>query len=62
MNVHSHKVVMYIQKLHHFYNNPPLIMAHGWAESSWEITNNGSFINQYHKIDTTTRKGKQKCQ
>ena len=22
-------------------------MAQGWAESTWEITNNGRFINQF---------------
>ena len=26
---------------------PPLMMAQSWAESTWEITNYGRFINQF---------------
>ena len=36
------------------------MMAQSWAESTWEITNYGRFINQipaeYHKINTAIRK------
>ena len=38
INAHSYKVVMFIQKLHHFRNTLHLMMAQGWAESIWEIT------------------------
>ena len=31
-----------VQKSH-----PPLLMAQSWAESTWEITNYGRFINQF---------------
>ena len=27
--------------------HPPLMMAQSWAESTWKITNNGKFINQF---------------
>ena len=38
---------MYIQKLHHFCSTSPLMMAQSWAESTWEITNYGRFINKF---------------
>ena len=44
----SYKVVMYIQKLHHFCNrSPPLMMAQSQAESTWKINNYGRYINQF---------------
>ena len=30
-----------------FVIHPPLMMAQSWAESTWEITNYGRFINQF---------------
>ena len=42
INTHSYKVVMYIQKLHHFCNPSS---PDGWAESTWEIINFARFIN-----------------
>ena len=46
LNAHSSTVVMYIKKawkiyitfvIHQFFTHP--MMAQGWAESTWEITN-----------------------
>ena len=45
-NAHSYKVVMYMQKLHHFCNTLPM-MAQDWAESTKETINYGRFINQF---------------
>ena len=51
----SYKLVMYIQKLHHFCNTS-LMMAQSWAERTWEITNYGRFINQFPpNIDRSIR-------
>ena len=44
-NTHSYKVVMYLQKLHHFCNTSSLMMAQGLAENTWEISNYRRFIN-----------------
>ena len=32
-----------------FVIHPPLMMAQSWAESTWEITNYGRFINQFQR-------------
>ena len=48
MNAHSNKVLMYIQKLHHFCNTSPTkMMTDDCTESTWEINNYGRFINQF---------------
>ena len=46
-NAHSYKVVMYIQKLHHFCNTSSPVDGPNLGRSTWEITNFGRFINQF---------------
>ena len=43
----SYKVIMYIKSYITFVRHPHLTMAESWAESTWEITNYGRFINQF---------------
>ena len=43
----SYKVVMCMQKLHHFCNTSSPADSPKLAESTWKITNYGRFINQF---------------
>ena len=46
-NTYSYKVVMFIQKPHHFCNTSSPDDGPKLAESTWEITNYRRFINQF---------------
>ena len=43
---YSYKVVMYVQSYITFVIHPPQMMAQSWAESTWEVTSYGRFINR----------------